>query len=104
MVRIISDLKRCADAGLEALLAGRASELANLIDMNFDLRQELFGDAMLGDTLRLVELARSLGSSAKQTGSGGAIFGILPSDEPNFVEENRAKFAEFGWSIEEAVV
>jgi len=104
MVRIIADLKRCADAGLEALLAGRVSELANLIDMNFDLRRELFGDAVLGETLRMVEFARSLGSSAKQTGSGGAIFGILPYDEPNFVEDNLAKFAEFGWTLEVVVV
>jgi glucuronokinase len=104
MIRIIADLKRCADAGVEALLAGKVSELPNLIDLNFDLRRELFGDAALGDTLRIVEFARSLGSSAKQTGSGGAIFGTIPPDESNFIENNQAKFAELGWTLEVATV
>jgi hypothetical protein len=68
-----------------------------LIDTNFDLRRELFGEQALGETLDAVMLARSLGSCAKQTGSGGAIFGIVPHDD--FSSTAAPAFAEIGWTF-----
>ena len=45
----------------------------------------------------MVRLARSLGSCAKQPGSGGAIIGIIPDDE--FMERAAPAFSEQGWDL-----
>ena len=96
MVAIIAELARGAELGMLAIESGENSFLSLLIDANFDLRTELFGVDALGETFEMVELARGLGSCAKQSGSGGAIFGIVPNDE--FVSLAAPAFAEHGWS------
>ena len=96
MVAIIAELARGAELGMLALESGEHTFLSMLIDANFDLRTELFGAEALGETYSMVELARGLGSCAKQSGSGGAIFGIVPGDE--FDSLAAPAFAEHGWS------
>ena len=67
-------LGKLADSALECLLQKNAQGLAELIDRNFALRRELYGDGPVGAlNISMVELARSLGLSAKFTGSGGAL-------------------------------
>ena len=62
-----------ADDGRAALESGDLARLSSLMDQNFALRREMFGDACLGDTnLSMVAAAKSAGASAKFTGSGGA--------------------------------
>ena len=95
MVAIITELARGAELGMLAIESGENAFLSMLIDANFDLRTELFGVEALGETYAMVELARGLGSCAKQPGSGGAIFGIVPSDE--FDALAATAFAEHGW-------
>lgn len=73
-------------AGLAAetrdlLLAGRGDEIGPLLDANFDLRKKLY--RISDGNLRMVEIARSVGASAKFTGSGGAIVGTY-RDEAMF--------------------
>jgi glucuronokinase len=73
-------------AGLAAqtrdlLLAGRGREIGPLLDANFDLRKKLY--RISEGNLRMVEIARSVGASAKFTGSGGAIVGTC-RDEAMF--------------------
>jgi len=97
MVTIIEHLAECARGGRLSIENGDTSELASFIDTNFDLRRDLFGDHALGQTLEAVMLARSLGSCAKQTGSGGAIFGIISGD--NFCEKAATAFSEIGWEF-----
>ena len=46
-----------------------------LLDRNFDLRCEVCAGAVSTKNRNMVELARSVGASAKFTGSGGAIIG-----------------------------
>ena len=104
MLMIIDSLRECADLGLVAILEADDAGLGRLIDRNFDLRRRLFGDDALGETLDMVLLARDLGSCAKQTGSGGAIFGPVPAEQPDFIDTVRHRFAESGWTIREAVV
>ncbi len=61
------------------LVAGRGSEIGPLLDANFDLRRQIY---RIGEgNLRMVETARSLGASAKFTGSGGAIVGTYNGEE-----------------------
>jgi glucuronokinase len=71
-----------AQQGWQALLDGDRTRLGDLMNANFDLRRELYGDAVLGpQTLRLVEIARSRGCAAKLPGSGGAVIGLVPENE-----------------------
>lgn len=65
----------------DLLLAGRGREIGPLLDANFDLRRRLY--RISDGNLRLVDTARSVGASAKFTGSGGAIVGTY-EDEPMF--------------------
>lgn len=69
------DARRLLDAGGDSL----ADELSKLINENFDLRSSLY-DVGEGNR-RMVEAARACGCSAKFAGSGGAIIGLLPSDD-----------------------
>lgn len=60
---------------------GACEELPTYINRNFDLRHEII--SISKENLRMVELARSVGASAKFTGSGGAIIGTY-EDEAMF--------------------
>ncbi|RIA95432.1 ribosomal protein S5 domain 2-type protein [Glomus cerebriforme] len=62
----------------------KRSEFAKLMNKNFDLRREIFGDQVLGQTnLIMIELARKHNFAAKFTGSGGAILGLWNGDDDN---------------------
>jgi glucuronokinase len=113
MERIIAGLVECTRKGLEAIssaaetgqsaiMLGDEAGLAAALDRNFDLRRELFGVDALGETAQMVELARSFGSCAKQTGSGGAIFGIRSTDLDE--DSLSAALNSHGWSYAQAQV
>jgi glucuronokinase len=70
-----------ADQVREALLAGEPGAVGPLLDANFDLRRSLY--KIHPENLAMVDAARSVGASAKFTGSGGAIVGTY-SDEHVF--------------------
>ncbi|MEK0450751.1 MAG: hypothetical protein RL088_3019 [Verrucomicrobiota bacterium] len=72
-----------AQQARDLLVAGRGSELAPLLNANFDLRRKVYGDMMGAGNIQMVETARSVGCSAKFTGSGGAIVGTY-DDEAMF--------------------
>ena len=97
MVRVIHELAWCAHRGKEALVAGDMASLSTEINRNFDLRTELFGEDAVGENLEMVRLARSLGSCAKQPGSGGAIIGLIPDND--FMERAAPAFDEHGWDL-----
>jgi glucuronokinase len=64
--------------GLEALEKGDMVKLAGYINLNFDIRRSVMN---LSDrNIQMVEAARSVGASAKFTGSGGAIIGTYVDD------------------------
>ena len=67
-----------ASSGREALLQGRYDRFASLMNENFDLRRRVMH--IHERDLAMVEAARALGTSAKLTGSGGAIVGALEDD------------------------
>ena len=63
----------------EAVQGVRAEELAKLMNKNFDLRREMFGDDALGAfNVDMVTTPRSVGAAAKFTGSGGAAVVYCP--------------------------
>ena len=57
---------------------GRGNEIGPLIDANFDKRRSLY--RISDGNLRMVETARSVGATAKFTGSGGAIVGTYEDE------------------------
>lgn len=60
-----------------------AKELARLMDRNFDLRREMFGDDALGAfNVDMVMTPRAVGAAAKFTGSGGAAVVFCPGGTP----------------------
>ncbi len=62
-----------------ALREGRKDDLHYLINQNFDLRQSLI--EISPENQEMVMLARTVGVSAKFTGSGGAIIGTYQNNE-----------------------
>lgn len=62
----------------KALLNNDGKTIHLLINENFDLRKELV--AISKGNIEMVELARSVGASAKFTGSGGAIIGTYENE------------------------
>ena len=63
----------------DLLKANRGSEIGPLLDANFDLRRSIYN--VSSGNLRMVEIARSVGATAKFTGSGGAIVGTYQGDD-----------------------
>ncbi len=88
-MRFWADLTDQARAALQARDSGR---LATLMNANFDRRAEIY--RINEGNLRMVQIAREAGASAKFTGSGGAIVGICPSDAVYHTLEQR--LGEYG--------
>lgn len=66
--------RELTDHGKEALMSGNWEALGKVMNANFDLRRTIMHIAP--ENLRMVEVARSVGASAKFAGSGGAIVGL----------------------------
>ena len=72
-----------ADQVRDALVEGRKEEIGELLNANFDLRRNIYN--IHPENIQMVEAARSVGASAKFTGSGGAIVGTY-ADRTMFAE------------------
>ncbi|KAL1553353.1 Glucuronokinase 1 [Salvia divinorum] len=94
---IISSMKKVADIALEgrtALIEKDHAKLATLMNCNFDLRREMFGDEALGAmNIEMVEIARRVGAASKFTGSGGAVVVFCPegSSQASLLEDECKK-------------
>ncbi|MGD8867902.1 MAG: hypothetical protein PVI01_09730 [Gemmatimonadales bacterium] len=73
VVKTLGRIAALADEGKQAILEANGERLSALMNANFDLRSRIM--AISDVDRRMVETARSLGASAKLTGSGGAIVG-----------------------------
>ena len=69
-----------ADQAKECLLKKDYIRLGQLMESNFQMRRQLYSDAVVGEmNIRMATAAKSIGLSVKFTGSGGA-FVALRSD------------------------
>ena len=78
---VVNAMRYWADLTIQARAALERSDwpkLAELMNANFDKRKEIF--KLSEGNLRMVDTARSVGASAKFTGSGGAIVGTYTDD------------------------
>ena len=79
--KVVSAMREWADLTVQVrrcLEAREPRRLAALMDRNFDLRASLY--RLSDGNLKMVEAARSVGASAKFSGSGGAIVGTYEDD------------------------
>jgi glucuronokinase len=93
--KVVNAMLRFADIaaqGRTALLSGDVAALSTLIDANFDTRRSIFN--LSHWQVRMVEVARSCGTSAKFAGSGGAIIGTYQGEA--MFETLRQTLAEIG--------
>lgn len=74
VVAAMQRYRELTDLGRDALMAGDWDALGRVMNENFDLRKTFMPIAP--ENLRMVEVARSSGASAKFAGSGGAIIGL----------------------------
>lgn len=63
----------------DLIVAGKGDTIGPLLNENFDLRRRLY--KISPGNIDMVETARSLGASAKFTGSGGAIVGTYEGED-----------------------
>lgn len=89
VVKAMGQFAEMAAKSREALVAGDRKRLAKLLNDNFDLRKSI--TPLAPGHVRMVDVARSVGASAKFAGSGGAIIGTY-EDESMF-EELKAALA-----------
>ena len=84
----------------ELLTSGQGSEVGPLLDRNFELRKSLY--RLSDGNLAMVEAARSVGASAKFTGSGGAIVGIYEGEK--MFEALRSGLGKLGVEVIKPVI
>jgi len=92
--KVIEAMNTIAGLAVEArqsLLARDYVALARLMDRNFDTRRTIYN--LNPRHIRMVELAREIGASAKFAGSGGSIIGAY-KDEAMFARLKKAFEAE----------
>jgi mevalonate kinase len=74
-----------AEQGRVALEGGDIRRLGELMQANFDLREDLYTPQVLGaQTMRLIKIARDHGCPAKLPGSGGAVVGLKPDNQADW--------------------
>ncbi|EMS60120.1 putative glucuronokinase 2 [Triticum urartu] len=104
---IISSMKEVAQLaydGHNVLLQKNYTELARLMNKNFDLRRKMFGDDALGEVnIKMVEVARSVGAASKFTGSGGAVVALCPDGDAQ-AELLKTACQEAGFMVEQIEV
>lgn len=78
-----------ADEALGALQRGDAQALAELMDRNFAMRRQLYGDDVVGEkNILMTQMAQAMGLAAKFTGSGGALV-CMRADGQGWLEDAR---------------
>jgi glucuronokinase len=78
VIETLDRIAALASSGRDALLEGQQERFASLMNENFDLRRRIM--RIDERDLAMVESVRTLGASAKLTGSGGAIVGVFHGD------------------------
>lgn len=69
---------KLAEKVKKSLLNGQLDPIPDMLNANFDKRREIY--RISEENIRMVEAARSVGASAKFTGSGGAIVGAYTNE------------------------
>ena len=95
VVKAMGRFAELALKGRDAILDSDYKQLGELMDENFDLRASLV--RLNPDNVKMIEIARKLGVSAKYAGSGGAVIGICQDDE--LLQKLERKFSKIGCTV-----
>ncbi|TKT86657.1 mevalonate kinase family protein [Dyadobacter frigoris] len=79
VIDVLGQIGQKAKDGYTALQEGRAEDLHELMNENFNLRCKIYN--VPESNKRLINAARECGASAKFAGSGGTIIGIYKDDD-----------------------
>lgn len=79
VVAAMTNLAELTNQARDCLINGRSGELGQLMDANFDIRKSIY--QLPKDQLKMIEVARECGASAKFAGSGGAILGTFSDNQ-----------------------
>lgn len=79
VIEAMSYFAERAELAKEALLSRQPEKLGQIMNENFDKRREIFPISRMN--LEMINLARSVGASAKFSGSGGAIVGTYENEK-----------------------
>lgn len=79
VIDTLNQIADCAAEGKEAIIKKDYNLLSELINRNFDLRKKIMN--ISDENLKMVDIARKCGASAKFAGSGGSIIGTYTNDE-----------------------
>lgn len=95
LLKGMEQLGKLADLAVTYLEEKNYKELAILMDKNFALRREMYGDEVVGEkNIRIAGLAKTFGLSSKFTGSGGAFVCLRRSGEGWFTESEEDDIKE----------
>jgi len=82
IVEAMCNFMTYASQAKQALEEEDLQRFAVLMNKNFDLRRQIYGDGLIGErNLRMIQIARAIGVPAKFPGSGGAVVGVYSSPE-----------------------
>ena len=99
--QVIEAIRRWAaytDQAREAIVNRDWRMVSVLMDMNFDLRQQVYGAEYLGrSSLEMINLARECGLPAKFAGSGGAVVGLC--EDLSSLRKAEQSFTEHGYGF-----
>ncbi len=102
VISAMEKFAQIAESGMEALKKGDFDKICQLINTNFDLRRQLYGDRVVGrDNIEMIEKARKLGAAAKFPGSGGAVLFVA---KENKIDKIVLKLSEFGYKSERVII
>ncbi|XP_019161721.1 PREDICTED: glucuronokinase 1 isoform X2 [Ipomoea nil] len=100
IISSMEEVAKLAVQGQKALLGKDYVTFAELMNRNFDLRRQMFGDECLGAlNIEMVEVARRVGAASKFTGSGGAVVAFCP-DGPSQVKKLEEDCQKAGFIIQ----
>ncbi len=79
VIETLNQIAQCAEEGKSAIENKDDKLLAELINLNFDLRCKIMN--ISDENMEMVQIARKCGASAKFAGSGGSIIGTYTNDD-----------------------
>lgn len=100
VIQAMKDFAGYAQEAYDLIKGGRGKEIGPILDRNFDRRKSIF--KLDPNHVALVERARSVGASAKYSGSGGAIVGTYEDDA--MYAKLEAAMAEIGAQVIKPVI
>ena len=91
----MANLGKLADKAVECLHSKNIKELGILMNQNFLIRRDIYGDDVVGRlNIEMAKLASSLGLAAKFTGSGGALLCLNKNGEGWLSKEDEERAVE----------